>query len=134
MLSFLNPFSPVLPPVRSTLSPYFYALLLYLPLPILPFLNLRSFILGLAPFNRLKTKLNPICHFPALLGVHHILHVGRIRVNWFHCIHFSLFLRKYYFLFIPTFPGNRPELRRGQRVKYSIYLYLRWIITFCTRN
>jgi hypothetical protein len=50
-LPFLNTFSPVLPPVRSMLSPYFYALLLYLPLPILPNLNLRSFVLGLTPFN-----------------------------------------------------------------------------------
>ena len=31
--------------------------------------------------NPLKTKLNPICHFLALLGAHHILHVSRVRVN-----------------------------------------------------
>jgi hypothetical protein len=31
-------------------------------------------------FNPLKAGLNPICHFLAL-GAHHILHVGRIRVN-----------------------------------------------------
>ena len=32
-------------------------------------------------FNPLKAELNPICHLLALLGVHHILHVSRIRVN-----------------------------------------------------
>ena len=34
-------------------------------------------------FNPLNTKLNPICHMLALLGVHHILHVSRLRVNIF---------------------------------------------------
>ena len=29
----------------------------------------------------LNAKLNPICHLLALLGAHHIIHVGRIRVN-----------------------------------------------------
>ena len=32
-------------------------------------------------FNPLNTELNPICHLLALLGAHHILHVGRIRVK-----------------------------------------------------
>jgi len=32
-------------------------------------------------FNPLNAELNPICHLLALLGVHHILHVSRIRVN-----------------------------------------------------
>jgi hypothetical protein len=32
-------------------------------------------------FNPLNSKLNPICHFQAVLGAHHILHVSRIRVN-----------------------------------------------------
>jgi len=31
--------------------------------------------------NALNAELNPICHLVALLGAHHILHVGRIRVN-----------------------------------------------------
>ena len=31
--------------------------------------------------NPLNAELNPICHLLALLGAHHILHVGRIRVN-----------------------------------------------------
>ena len=31
--------------------------------------------------NPLKAKLNPICHFMALLGAHPIFHVSRIRVN-----------------------------------------------------
>ena len=30
--------------------------------------------------NPLNAELNPICHLLALLGVHHILHVNRIRV------------------------------------------------------
>jgi len=32
-------------------------------------------------FNPLNPESNPICHLPALLGAHHILHVSRIRVN-----------------------------------------------------
>jgi hypothetical protein len=31
--------------------------------------------------NTSKAELNTICHFLALLGAHHILHVSRIRVN-----------------------------------------------------
>jgi hypothetical protein len=31
--------------------------------------------------NTLKTQLNPICHFLALLGAHLILYVSRIRVK-----------------------------------------------------
>jgi hypothetical protein len=34
--------------------------------------------------NPLNAKLNPICHFLALLGAHPILHVSRIRVNMIH--------------------------------------------------
>jgi hypothetical protein len=32
-------------------------------------------------FNHLNAELNLICHFLALLGAHHILHVSRIRVK-----------------------------------------------------
>jgi len=32
-------------------------------------------------FNPLDAELSPICHFLALLGTHHILHVSRIRVK-----------------------------------------------------
>ena len=32
-------------------------------------------------FNPLNPELNPICYLLALLGVHHFLHVSRIRVN-----------------------------------------------------
>ena len=32
-------------------------------------------------FNPLNAELNPICHLLALLGVHHFLHVSRIRVK-----------------------------------------------------
>ena len=31
--------------------------------------------------NPLNAELNPICHLVALLGVHHFLHVSRIRVK-----------------------------------------------------
>jgi len=31
--------------------------------------------------NSLNTELNPICHLPALLGSHYILHISRIGVN-----------------------------------------------------
>jgi len=30
--------------------------------------------------NPLNAELNPICHFQALLGAHHIIHISRIRV------------------------------------------------------
>jgi len=33
--------------------------------------------------NPLNAELNPICHLLALVGAHHILHVGRERVNFF---------------------------------------------------
>jgi hypothetical protein len=29
----------------------------------------------------LNAELNPVCHLLALLGVHHILHISRIRVK-----------------------------------------------------
>jgi hypothetical protein len=35
----------------------------------------------LSAFNPLNAELNPICRLLALLGVHHFLHVSRIRVN-----------------------------------------------------
>jgi hypothetical protein len=33
--------------------------------------------------NPLNAKWNPICHLLALLGVHLILHISRVRVNYF---------------------------------------------------
>ena len=41
-------------------------------------LQLLSEIFLISPLN---AELNPICHLLALLGVHHILHVSRIRVK-----------------------------------------------------
>jgi len=32
-------------------------------------------------FNPLNTELNSICHLLELLGSHHILHIGWVRVN-----------------------------------------------------
>jgi hypothetical protein len=40
-----------------------------------------NFLLPKGQINPLNVELNPICHFLALLGAHHILHVSRIRVN-----------------------------------------------------
>jgi len=37
--------------------------------------------IGKEGLNSLKAELNPICHLPAILGAHHILHVSRIRVK-----------------------------------------------------
>jgi len=37
--------------------------------------------LGASNVNPLNAELNPICHLLALLGVHHFLHVSRIRVK-----------------------------------------------------
>ena len=31
--------------------------------------------------NPLNVELNPICHLPAVVGAHQILHVSRVRVN-----------------------------------------------------
>jgi len=40
--------------------------------------RLGEFLEKLKPLN---AELNPICHLLALLGVHHFLHVSRIRVK-----------------------------------------------------
>jgi len=40
--------------------------------------------------NTLNAKLNPICHFLALLGAHHILHVSGVRVKGAGAIAFKL--------------------------------------------
>ena len=37
--------------------------------------------IGRTVLNPLNAELNPICHLLALLGVHHFLHVSRIRVK-----------------------------------------------------
>jgi len=63
---------------------------------LLPFYILLHQYLVLFLFNPLNAKLNPICHFLALLAAHPILHVRRIRVKLVY-----LLLRMYqaYFLF-----------------------------------
>jgi len=40
--------------------------------------------LHLQSINPLKAELNPICHLLALLGAQPILHVSRIRVNYYY--------------------------------------------------
>ena len=50
--------------------------------------------------NPLNAELNPICHLMALLGAHHILHVGRIRVKHYEktlfLLHLFLVQSKFY--------------------------------------
>ena len=46
---------------------------------------MRRFVI----FNPLNAELNPIYHLLALLGVHHFLHVSRIRDN----VNFNLVVR-----------------------------------------
>jgi len=36
---------------------------------------------GKHEINSLNAELNPICHLLALLGVHHFLHISRVRVK-----------------------------------------------------
>jgi len=38
-------------------------------------------VLCVVVFNPLNAELNPICYLLVLLGVHHILHVSRLRVK-----------------------------------------------------
>jgi len=44
--------------------------------------DIRLLIHILLYFNPLNAELNPICHLLVFLGVHHILHVSRIRVKY----------------------------------------------------
>ena len=65
-------------------------------------------------FNSLNTELNPICHLLTLLGAHHILHVSRVRVNYYtqQGGHISeLRISKLVFFFVTCFDGNEEELR-----------------------
>jgi hypothetical protein len=50
-------------------------------------------------FNPLNAELNPICHLLALLGVHHILHVSRIRVKTFISL-FSDFINTFIYTYL----------------------------------
>jgi hypothetical protein len=44
-------------------------------------MHLGSFFLEPEGINPLNGELNPICHFLALLGAHHILHISSVRVK-----------------------------------------------------
>jgi len=44
-------------------------------------INVNSTLSTSVSLNPLNAELNLICHFLALLGAHHILHVSRIRVK-----------------------------------------------------
>jgi hypothetical protein len=67
------------PPRQTDLSCYTLVCVISWSCPFLPLQPVLSVIDTLNPLN---AELNPICHLLALLGAHHILHVGRIRVNW----------------------------------------------------
>jgi len=58
---------------------YFHKINWHYRIPSRNCLNFSRSYSGL--INPLNAELNPICHFLALLGAHHILHVSRIRVN-----------------------------------------------------
>jgi hypothetical protein len=47
----------------------------------IPANNFMIIDLKMCCINPISTQLNPICHFVALLGAQHILHVSRIRAN-----------------------------------------------------
>jgi len=51
--------------------------------------------------NPLNAELNPICHFLALLGAHHILHVSRMRVKYMTKLETKI--NFYYFVWYPFF-------------------------------
>jgi hypothetical protein len=53
---------------------------------VIPIVPVRYETIKIETVNPLKAELNPICHLLALLGVHHILHVSRVRVNAQHFI------------------------------------------------
>ena len=49
--------------------------------PLITVLQNHQVFLPKPELNPLKPELNPICYLLALLGVHHFLHVSRIRVK-----------------------------------------------------
>ena len=53
----------------------------YTPFAFSPISLLHRLICLYFPLNTLNAELNPFCHLLALLGVHHFLHVSRIRVK-----------------------------------------------------
>jgi hypothetical protein len=64
--------------------------------------------------NPLNAELNPICHLPALLGAHHILHISRIRVN--------VTLAMWFAIYRSTFAGT-----------HLLYLQNSGYVCVCTR-
>jgi len=62
-------------------------------------------------FNPLNAELNPICHLPALLGTHHILHVSRIRVK---------------LISIPTHGMKLGEVNCSKKVQYCTKHWIVW--------
>jgi hypothetical protein len=80
--------------------------------PILNLINtVHAFLLFYKiHFNPLNAELNPICHFLALVGAHHILHVSRIRVKI-------------------TLPSMSRSFKRSVNFTFSHYIPL-WIFFF----
>ena len=64
-------------------------------------------------FNPFNAELNPICQLLALLGAHHILHVSKIRVNWYGATATQLttFVQYVCILVITISPRRWPQLR-----------------------
>jgi len=78
-------------------------------------------------FNSLNSKLNPICHLLALLGVHPILHISRIRVNpgkWSYIV-LCNFCSKYTIYKYGCGPHNTTWWAANWRpMLYSLYLFI----------
>ena len=70
--------------------------------------------------NLLNAELNPICHFLALLGAHHILHVSKLGVN----VNSDFFNK-----FIIVFYMFRALCAHHQEVK--LYYTASGIVTLC---
>jgi len=76
-------------------------------------------------FNPLNAELNPVCHFLALLGAHHILHISRIRVNttYFEICDFCIRKGQIWPLEIPVASGRWKSLVGQKEMNlYSIYV------------
>ena len=71
--------------------------------------------------NPLNAELNPICHLLPLLGTHHILNVGRIRVKLDNTINYSRTSteKKRFLLFLNTTrnPCVLPTLKHVEKFK-----------------
>jgi len=79
---------------------------------IVEFLRAGGSIQAYINLNPLNAELNPICHLLALLGVHHFLHVSRIRVK-------SLTLRLLSYIRGPS--QKKCTERNTYRIEHQMY-------------